>query len=522
MIRTIVLGSRGSRLALWQAEFVKAKLEGLGYATELKIISTKGDRIQNVSFNKIEGKGFFTKEIEEALLNNEIDLAVHSYKDMPTTSPDGLVLAGNSYRENAADWMFVSKSVYQKDKKWGLPEGASIGTSSPRRAAQLLANRPDLKIVPIRGNVPTRLAKTGNEVDAVVLAAAGVSRLDLDFSDYHLVELDKMDFVPAPAQGVLAYQCRTEDDKTLKAIAQLNKPYVSEEITIERTILNKLEGGCQQPIGIYTKRQKNVFSTWVFFQKAFDVDAPKVDIYQRFYHQSTNGDETVKQIVNAIKNPKKQRIFISRELGNDSYFKQYHLALGNTITGQSLIDFKPVNFNWDNNADWLFFSSKKGVEYFFNGIEKLNSNIKIAAIGEGTANAIKALGYTLNFKGNGANLPQTAKNFLEQAQGQKVIFLQPTNSRKSVQKALGNAINSVDLICYDNPIKTEFKLPEIDVLVFTSPLNAKAYYAKYPISTKQTVVSIGVTTSAELNKLGLKNIRTAYFPCEKAMADCCW
>jgi len=260
----IIIGTRGSKLALWQANFTKDNLEKLGIEVELQIIKTKGDKIQHLSFDKIEGKGFFTKELEDALLKGEIDMAVHSMKDLPTTSPEGLVIAGVSYRANPADWLVINKGQEDASKIYKLKENALVGTSSARRKAQLKQFRPDVQLEDIRGNVPTRLRKLqeGN-FDAILLAAAGLERLDLDLSAFTIVRLNPKEFVPAPAQGVLAFQACAADIETRKIIQQLHHSEVSTVTNVERKILKLLEGGCQMPIGVYCEQdQMGNYHVW--------------------------------------------------------------------------------------------------------------------------------------------------------------------------------------------------------------------------------------------------------------------
>ena len=201
----IIIGTRGSKLALWQAHFVEAQLKEIGVAVELKIITTKGDAIQHLSFDKIEGKGFFTKELEDALLSGEIDLAVHSMKDLPTIQPPGLRIAAVSYRDAPEDWLIIRKASLTEGKVLRLKDNPIIGTSSARRKAQVLAMRPDAEIKDIRGNVPTRLGKLeSGAYDAILLAGAGLSRLEIDLNDFEVIKFSPHEFVPAPAQGVLA------------------------------------------------------------------------------------------------------------------------------------------------------------------------------------------------------------------------------------------------------------------------------------------------------------------------------
>jgi hydroxymethylbilane synthase len=248
----IRIGSRGSDLALWQANHVRKQLENLGCSVDITIIKTQGDAIQHLSFDKLEGKGFFTKEIEAALLSKEVDLAVHSHKDLETTPPAGLMIAAVSDREDPSELLLANLDAVDNNELWGLKKNAVIGTSSARRKSQLLALRPDLQIKDLRGNVPTRIKKLKTEgYDAILLAKAGVNRLNLDLSDLHVEVLDPTVFVPAPAQGVLGLQIRTEDSRLAEILSNLNHSYTAEKIELERSVLRLMEGGCQLPLGVY-------------------------------------------------------------------------------------------------------------------------------------------------------------------------------------------------------------------------------------------------------------------------------
>lgn len=259
----IVIGSRGSDLALWQANHVKAQLENIGCSVEIKIIITQGDAIQHLSFDKLEGKGFFTKEIEKELLEGTIDLAVHSHKDLETNPPKGLVIAAVSERENPADLLLVAKSAVDTSKEWNLKEGAIIGTSSARRKSQVMRFRNDVEIKDLRGNVPTRIDKLRKgDYDAILLAKAGVDRLKIDLSEFEVIVMDPTSFVPAPAQGVLGLQVREGDQATFDTIHKLNDANVAKRIGIERKVLNLMEGGCQLPLGVYCDENNTVFVSY--------------------------------------------------------------------------------------------------------------------------------------------------------------------------------------------------------------------------------------------------------------------
>jgi len=278
----IVIGSRGSDLALWQANHVKSQLENLGCTVEIKIIVTQGDAIQDLSFDKLEGKGFFTKEIEVALLNKSIDLAVHSHKDLETNPPAGLIIACVSEREDPADLMLIAKSAVDKDNEWNLKSNAIVGTSSARRKSQVVRFRDDVEIKDLRGNVPTRIQKLRDgQYDAILLAKAGVDRLQIDLSEFEVVVLNPKAFVPAPAQGVLALQIREEDTILFDVLQKMNHPEVQRRIAVERKVLNLMEGGCQLPLGVYCDDNDIVYVShsddWTQGSAWYEYDAEDLD-----------------------------------------------------------------------------------------------------------------------------------------------------------------------------------------------------------------------------------------------------
>jgi hydroxymethylbilane synthase len=259
-MKHVIIGSRGSDLALWQAHFVESELKRLGCTVEIKIIKTQGDRIQHLSFDKLEGKGFFTKEIEEQLLDGNIDLAVHSHKDLETNPPAGLKISCVSERAHPSDVLLIRKESANVDQKWALKEDAIVGTSSARRKSQLTTLRPDISTKDLRGNVPTRIDKLRQgDYDAIVLAKAGVDRLKIDLSEFHVTVFDPTEFIPAPAQGVLGLQIREGDDDLHEVLQQMNYPEVQKRIELERKVLNLLEGGCQLPLGVYCTEENQLY-----------------------------------------------------------------------------------------------------------------------------------------------------------------------------------------------------------------------------------------------------------------------
>jgi hydroxymethylbilane synthase len=253
----IRIGSRGSVLARWQAEHVRSLLLGLGHECDIRIITTTGDRIQDRRLESVGGKGAFLKEIEEAMLAGEVDLAVHSLKDVPTTLPAGLRLAAVLERADPRDALVSAGGARFAD----LPAGSIIGTSSLRRQCQVRALRPDLGVADLRGNVDTRIQKLREgRCDAILLALAGLTRLGRAGETTEV--LDPGTFVPAPGQGAIALECREDDAAVAAAVAPLNHAPTAREVAAERALLEALGGGCNVPLGAHaTIREGNVSLT---------------------------------------------------------------------------------------------------------------------------------------------------------------------------------------------------------------------------------------------------------------------
>jgi hydroxymethylbilane synthase len=263
--RALKLGTRGSELALWQAEWVKAALARCGVAAELEIIKTQGDTDVDRPLHLLEGKGFFTKEIEQALVDARIDVAVHSLKDLSTRLPEGLALGAVPQRADPAEVLVTRGAGGGIASLAGLASGVRIGTSSLRRTAQIRYLRADLDIVPLRGNVPTRLRKVreGQDgLDAALLARAGLERLGL--AEDAGARLDPLEVMPAPGQGALGLEVRADDRKARAALAPLEDAMSARAVTAERALLAALEGGCQAPVAAYCGSREQGAGSRVF------------------------------------------------------------------------------------------------------------------------------------------------------------------------------------------------------------------------------------------------------------------
>ncbi|HEY0079942.1 MAG TPA: hydroxymethylbilane synthase [Pyrinomonadaceae bacterium] len=260
MKRHLIIGSRGSKLALWQAEWVRARLRELEPSVEVRVevIKTSGDVMRDVPLAVIGGKGVFTKELEEALLDRRIDIAVHSLKDLPTIIPEPLSITAITEREDARDALVLraDANVSGEASLRALPEGALVGTSSQRRMSQLKHMRPDIEIRDLRGNVDTRLRKLdAGDYDAVILASAGLRRLGLEHRISATVSIEEM--LPAVGQGALGVETRADDEETNRIVGLLDHAPTRSACTAERALLRALGGGCQVPIAAHAVSNSN-------------------------------------------------------------------------------------------------------------------------------------------------------------------------------------------------------------------------------------------------------------------------
>ena len=220
----------------------------------IKIVKTSGDKIDDISFDKMEGKCFFTKELEDSLLSREVDLAVHSLKDLMTVQPDGLKLGAVGYRADRREMLLIRRESRIENGVIPVKESGIIGTSSARRKCQINFHNDSLQIKDLRGNVPTRVNKLKQGMyDAIVIAVAGVKRLGLDLSDLDAIELEPETFLPAPAQGILGIQIRSDDEKTDAVVSKMNSCDAAAEAALERGLLAEFDSGCSLPLGVYSE-----------------------------------------------------------------------------------------------------------------------------------------------------------------------------------------------------------------------------------------------------------------------------
>lgn len=513
MSQPIIIGSRGSDLALWQANFTKDALESLGHQVEIVIIKTQGDRIQHLSFDKMEGKGFFTKELEEALLQGTIDLAVHSHKDLPTTNPEGLEIAAVSYREDCSESILIRPEAYDSNAVFSLKQGAVVGTSSLRRKSQLIHQRPGLDIIDLRGNVPTRIQKlVDGQYDAILLASAGLNRLNLAPDGIHRVQLPVTSFIPAPAQGVLAFQMRENDDRIRAVLQSIHHADVQETISIERAVLNRLDGGCQLPLGVYCEKNDSGFHTWVSLQP-LDGSA-----YRRFYRGSDSTKNLVDQLLHRIQAKESRNVFYSRNPEDASLFIKQVQSYGFQVDARSPLQTQSVQVDVIPFTDWIFFTSKKGVEHYFEQELMIPAVMRVAALGSGTAASLHKYGITPSFIGSDGDVEQTAQDFLKIVKGKSVLFPIGDAGLRSVQTSIEQEVECIDLIVYSSSDVDDFAAIEAEIAVFTSPASVKAASKKTDLS-KMKCVAIGKRTSLALIELGCQDVVESYFTTEQALSD---
>lgn len=522
-MRKIIIGSRGSELALWQAEFVKEELRKLKVETEIKIIKTQGDEIQHLSFDKMEGKGFFTKEIESALLAKDIDLAVHSHKDLETSSPEGLRIAAVSYREDPRDVLLVRPEALNKSRFLNIKENAVVGTSSARRKSQLLNFDPSITIKDLRGNVPTRIGKLldGN-YDAIVIAAAGLERIQADTGNLMRFPLSPQVFIPAPAQGVLGLQIREDDAFLTEKLQHLNDSEVEEVIGVERAILKSLNGGCQIPFGAYCEKTGAQYQLWTSIGEVADSSPTGGnEKLKRFYIAGKDAKDIQEQAIKAVKESvNDKKILITRDEEENNYIFRYLKSIGANVTGKSFIRIKPMRFSSNLMTDWVFFSSKNAVKHFFDQQPQFKKKVRFGVIGSGTEQALIETGHSPSFVGKGVDTQQDGKAFQEElSNGDTVLFPQSKNSIRTIQKQLEFTAKVIDLYVYDTEIIEESDTIEADVVVFTSPSNVEGYFKSHRPDNEKTYIAIGKTTGKALELHQIKDYVVAWETSPLALCD---
>lgn len=503
----LIFGTRGSDLALTQTQQVIALLRQKApeVAVEKKIIKTTGDHKPDASLESISGMGAFTREIELALLHHTIDVAVHSLKDLPTRQPEGLCIAAVPKRENPAD-VLASKYGYTLDT---LPNGATVGTSSLRRKAQLLAARPDLKVVELRGNVPTRLNKARNgSFDAVVLAAAGLARLGLN-QEPGLWEIPIQQMLPAPGQGALALEIRAGDVDLQPVLAILHDEESAASVYCERAVLQSFGGGCRSPLGAYAFVQEGPLHLYAF---AADMDLSHVQRMEQegdFHHAVAMGEEAgarLQQRLRAKGLPVPQnapplhgrRIVVTRAKPQAASFGNLLEEAGASVCYLPLIDIIPVSKPnlpaSEMRFDWILFTSVNAVHHFDACLKEVGRSIHeyrnccVAAIGAATASVLedKGLPVALMPKQHVAHaLVEKILNTETHPKGKRVLLPQGNLARPTIAEELtrhgmevhGFTVYETRILPPDDDAIQKLIAFAPECIVFFSPSAVDAYLA---------------------------------------------
>lgn len=543
--RTVIVGTRGSTLARWQTEFVITSLLRVapGLRVEVRVIKTAGDKDQVRPLVEFGGLGVFTKELEHALANGEIDIAVHSLKDLPTDSPAQLTIAAYFPREDARDAIVSRHNVGLLQ----LPRGARIGTSSARRTAQILALRPDAKIVPLRGNVDTRLRKAQTEeYDAIVIAAAGLIRLGRAHEITEYLSLDTM--LPDPGQGALAVQIRAGDAELAHLLRQLDHEPTRAAVSAERAFLRALGGGCRAPMGAHAELNAEglrvrgmvgaLDGTQIVSGEIRGNVADAAELGRALAQQLLeNGAAQILSVgaihVGAISNSKgfnelplhDKRIVITRAQDQANELAEKIRAQGGVPIEFPAIEFAPLE---DYSAlddvlrriqefDWVVFTSANGVRAVAERLRVLETtpaifdNLRVAAIGPGTARTLEQINVSADFIPTKFLGEQVGRE-LPVIKGERVLLLRAdiaSDVLADVLQTRGANVLDVDAYRTVMPEAHSLNLNDVDAVTFTSSSTVRNFIAMLDNDARVTlhtrdIFCIGPVTADTARELGLR------------------
>ena len=522
------IATRGSDLALWQANYVARRLEAAGAETELLVLKTRGDLIDDIPLNQIEGKAFFTTEIEGALLDGRADLAVHSHKDLPTEQTPELTIAAVPLRGPTAERLLVRREAHAPEAALlPLAYGARVGTSSPRRQEQLLAMRPDLRVIDLRGNVPTRINRLrGGGYDAIVLAAAGIDRLELDTSDLVDLTLEVETLVPAPAQGALALQTRIGDQATRELVTRV---FHDEEtrlaISAERSLLAAAGGGCSLPLGAAVKHQGDSWSAHVFLganhpepgpgaRWATGVGATAQASVDAAYAVITSGEPTRTGPLSHLS------VALCGSAASDTQLGARLAALGADVHHERVLAFEQVEcpdfaerLGALGEGDVLALTSREAVRRL--GTRTLAPGVCVAAVGAATARELERAGFTPDLIGTGG-AGDLARE-LDVVSGARVLYPCAEEVQGDLEQVLtARGVTVERAVLYRTvPSAGVARVSHLDVRVFMSPsaVNATLEWERAHPGRTTVRLALGAQTAAELARCEL----TAVSPCENAL-----
>jgi hydroxymethylbilane synthase len=521
----IRIGTRGSDLALWQAHHVKSLLERAGAKVDILVLKTRGDLIDNVPLSKVEGKAFFTAEIERALLDREVDIAVHSHKDLPTEMTPGLVIAAVPPRASHHERLLVRPDAHDPHAPFlPLKRGARVGTSAPRRLEQLKTLRPDLQVLDLRGNVPTRVRKAREGVyDAVVLAAAGLDRLQLATDGLVAVELALDTFVPAPAQGALAVQVRAEDSAVYELCrACLHDAATEQAIAAERSLLVGAGGGCSLPLAAAVLPDGEqgflahgflgaghpagtTHARWVAARGKTPSDAMKVVLAELVAGRATRTGPLCGLT-----------IALAGSAHDGSQLGERLAALGADVRTERVIELEPIaGANFDaflaraRSGDVLAVTSRQAAHMLAG--RKVAAGVRFAAVGRSSARELASAGFEVTWTGDSGARELAGR--IEVAPGGRVYWPCAQDALPDLADALAaRGIALERLPIYRTSLVRGLNLErELDVRVYMSPSAVEAALEWERAHPGRATVrfALGSTTAAALRAAGLDAVQPA-------------
>jgi len=528
----IRIGTRGSDLALWQARHVAGRLTAAGHACEIVVLETRGDRIDDVPLQSVEGKGFFTKELEDALLEGRVDLAVHSHKDLPSVLPPGLVIAAVPARASAAERLLIAPAAHAPDEPLlPLMRRARVGTSAPRRGEQLLALRADLQLLSLRGNVPTRVQRLREgRYDAILLAAAGLDRLGLALDGLVSVTLPIDWFVPAPAQGALALQVRARDLE-LRAVcaAVLGDATAAATVAAERALLTTLGGGCNLPLGVALRPEARGWSAVAFLgaghpapehrarwcrASGADPAAAATALGQRLLSGASTGEGPLAGL----------RLALTGSDGAAEELERRLTTLGARVKREEVLVIEdvpapelPARLAALRRGDALVVTSANAARRLTGA--HVPKGVCVAAVGAATERALSVAGLEAHITGTqGAReLAQT----LALSRGARVLFPCAERARTELADELaGREVTVERLVLYRTRARANISLAvDADARLYLSPsavAAAAAWEAAHAPSARR--LALGPSTAAALAAAGLPHLTCAGTSAEDVLA----
>jgi hydroxymethylbilane synthase len=521
----LVIGSRGSDLALWQSRHIQSLLlNRLSIPTRIEIIRTEGDRVIDRPFVEIEGKGFFTKELEDALRDGRIDLAVHSLKDLPTDMAPDLAIAAVPERADPRDLLLIAEPRHDPEAgPLEVAHGARVGTSSVRRRAQLLSLRPDLCVEPLRGNVPTRVRRLREGAyDAILIAQAGVARLGLDLDGLVARPLEVHTLVPAPGQGALAIQVRSSDARVGSIIGQLHDAETAAIVDAERSLLGRFGGGCSLPLGAHIARLHGRHAIFAFYSREDGTDARRV--LEESADLSTLPDRAYHGITDTGSNGRGRlagrRIVVTRQADPID-----PLIAGLRELGAEVVSYPTIRIVPDTDPDleqralaeldtydWVLFPSANAVRHFGDRLRaagrELPRTVRIGVVGPGTAAALAELGREPDLVPEQAISDALLAELLDALEGGAARILIPSarDGRTVLADGLAGAGHDVlTLPVYrttqpDPHALDPATLAGADYVLFASPSALRHFVEIAGVPTDARVVTIGPVTTSEARK----------------------